>query len=409
MKLSLGDTTIGASPEAVKRFTALKGKRALVCPNHSNRHDPQVMFTFSKLVGEDFNFIAAREVFNWDHGLNGWWLQHMGCYSVVRGAVDRESFKTTRELLTGGKKKLVLFPEGEISRQNDTLMPLESGAAQLSFWALSDVKKEHPDETLHIIPMALKYTYPFDIGSGLRNTLTQLENKLGIQAPEESSSNGDGSNGDGQAPQSDMESVRVRIRRVAEKLLTILEREYRQTPAPGAMMNERVEKLRKAALAKVATQMQVELPSGQRELEHVRILRNTVDDFIYAEQREGSQYEKKVREEEAERIKACYRDLGRVVNFIAIYDGYVSEHATQERCADVIDRLETEIMGGQPSLKGARRVLIDVGKPIDLCDYLTDYKANKKETVNKVTDSIYGQISRMLVDLESGRQPVYLK
>ncbi len=403
MKLALGDTTVSVSPEALKRFTALKGKRALICPNHSNRHDPQVMFAFSKLVGEDFNFIAAREVFDWDHGMNGWWLQHVGAYSVVRGAVDRESFKMTRELLTAGRKKLVLFPEGEISRQNDTLMPLESGAAQLSFWALSDVKKNSPDDTLHIIPMALKYTYPFDIGSGLRSCLKQLENKMGIKLHVESS------NGDGQDHEDDIDSVRLRIRSVCEKLLTALEHEYRVPEGTNMSMNDRADRLRKAILAKVARRLNVELPSGQRELEHVRILRNAIDDFVYEDQKDGSQYEQKIHEEEAANIKACYRDLGRVVNFIAIYDGYVTEHTTQERCADVIDRLETEILGGEPSLKGSRRVLIDVGEPVDLSQYWADYKANKKAAVNKVTDSIYAQISSMLLALERTREPVYLK
>src|SRR5262249_19790639 len=157
------------------------------------------------------------EVFDWDHGLNGWWLQHMGCYSVVRGAVDRESFKMTRELLTHGKKKLVLFPEGEISRQNDTLLPLESGAAQMSFWALTDIKKENPNETIYIVPMALKYTYPYDIGSNVRESLARLENKLGITADHS-----------GEHDQMKLEiesasaSVRERLRRVAEKLLSIL-------------------------------------------------------------------------------------------------------------------------------------------------------------------------------------------
>ena len=117
MKLTLGDTTIKIEKGALERFHKLKGRRAMICPNHSNRHDPQVMFSFSREAEEYFNFVAAREVFEYDHGVNGWWLQHAGCYSVVRGAADRESFKTTRRLLVEGKKKLVLFPEGEISRQ----------------------------------------------------------------------------------------------------------------------------------------------------------------------------------------------------------------------------------------------------------------------------------------------------
>ncbi len=404
MKLGLNDTTVSASPEALERFNKLKGKKALICPNHSFRHDPQVMFAFGKLVNEDFNFIAAREVFDWDHGLNGWWLQHMGCYSVVRGAVDRESFKTTRELLCAGKKKLVLFPEGEISRQNDTLLPLESGAAQMSFWALSDIKKANPDDTIYIVPMALKYTYPHDIGSNIRESLSKLENKLGLTAEH---------SGDTDqikvAIESGEASVRDRLRRVADRLLSILEKEYKQKPDPEATMNQRVEKLRRAILQKVAKQIDVELSANQRELEQVRILRNNLDDYIYSENGKASEYEKQVHDEHAANIKACYKDLDRAVNFIAIYDGYVTEYMSQERYAHVLDRLEQEVFGGAPNIRGARRVLIDVGEPINLDDHLEAYKAKKKEAVAHVTDEIFGQISSMLQGLETKRKPVFLK
>lgn len=388
MKLSLGDTSLSVSPEAVKRFNKLKGKRALICPNHSNRHDPQVMFAFSKEVEEDFNFIAAREVFDWNHGLNGWWLQKCGAYSVVRGAVDRESFKTTKEILAKGRKKLVLFPEGEITKQNDTLLPLESGAAQLSFMAMNDIKKASHSETLHIVPMALKYTYPDDITSNLREMIFDMEHKL--QIPENS------------------EKLNVRVRNVADKLLAILEREYRETPSPKATMNERVTKLRRTILQRVGTRLEIELQKNLRELENVRILRNKIDDFLYSSESNGSEYEARIHEDLATTYRACYKDLDRVVNFIAIYDGYLSEHMTQERCADVIDRLEIEIMGRPPTLRGARKVLIEVGEPIDLNDYYETYKTNKKETIEKVTDNIFGQMGGMLHSLDKSRRPIIL-
>ncbi|MFN8551670.1 MAG: lysophospholipid acyltransferase family protein [Candidatus Obscuribacterales bacterium] len=177
MKFGLCDTKVQLAPGALERFKSYKGKRALICPNHSNRHDPQVMFEFSRLAGETFNYVAAREVFDWQNGFNGWWLQHLGCYSVVRGAADRESFKMTKKILTEGKNKLVLFPEGEISRQNDTLMPLESGAAQLTFWAVEELAKHAAGaalEPVYLMPIAIKYTYPKNIENGLKITLSAL-------------------------------------------------------------------------------------------------------------------------------------------------------------------------------------------------------------------------------------------
>ena len=81
---------------------------------------------------------------------------------------------------------------------------------------------------------------------------------------------------------------------------------------------------------------------------------------------------------------------------------------TQERYSDVIERMEVEILGGAPSIKGPRQVLIDVGEAIDLSQYYEDFKTNKKETINKVTDEVAAQISSMLVKLDSSREKIYL-
>lgn len=411
LKLTLGDTTIKIEKGALERFNKLKGRRAMICPNHSNRHDPQVMFAFSREAEEYFNFVAAREVFDYDHGINGWWLQHAGCYSVVRGAADRESFKTTRRILVEGKKKLVLFPEGEISRQNDTLMPLESGAAQLSFWALTDLEKvlgceighkendplkplgpsayEPKGATIYIQPMAFKYTYPYDISSSLRETLKTLESKMGLKAD----------------PTAEFQP---RLYAICEKLLQALDREYEFKAAEGATMNEHVKALRMHILERLAKRLEVELPKGSKELECVRILRNKIDDFIYQDEKAYSAYEKKVHDEKERIYRGYYKDLNRVVNFISIYAGYVTERMTQERFAEVTERLEMEILGGEPSIKGPRQVLIDVGEAIDLSVHYADYKTHKKETIARVTDEIAAQISGMLKKLDDSREPIYL-
>lgn len=388
MRVTLHETSVVVAEGAIERFNKLKGQRTLICPNHANRHDPQVMFTFSKYVEEDFNFVAAREVFDFDHGLNGWWLQHLGTYSVVRGAADRESFKTTRRILSEGKKKLVLFPEGEISRQNDTLMALESGAAQMAFWAMTDLEKSDPEASIFIIPMAFKYTYPEDISTAFRRCLHNLESELGV-------------------PSVETDSFYVRLRRLGERLLDSLEKEYGMKTSGTNTMNERVVALRGFILSNIASYLKIELPKGGKELESVRILRNAMDDFIFDDE-QASEYERRVHEDKAKTIKGFYKDLGRVVNFIAIYEGYFRDRMTQERFADMLDRFETEVLGGEPTFKGPRRVLVDVGEPIDLRKRFDSYKANKKAESARVTEEIFAQISSMLAKLEASRTPLFL-
>ena len=393
MKWQMGGLELCLVDGARERFQLVAKKRGVVCPNHSNRYDPQIMFAFSILMQEDFNYVAARECFDWDFGLNGLWLQRLGAYSVVRGAVDRESFKMSRQIIASGKKKLVLFPEGEISRQNDTLLPLESGATQLSFWAVEELVKaaersrqKQELEPVYITPVALRYTYAKDVRPALRNTLRSLEDRLGIKTD---------------TSQADYPRLLV----IAGNLLETLEKEYNFKATAGATMNERINALRTHILKGIAGQLHLDLPANARPLEWVRIIRNSMDDFIYSDEAPKSDYQRKIHDEKAQIVKGFYRDLDRVVNFIVIYQGYIQEHNTQERFADILGRLESEIIGGEPSSWGSRRVFLDVGDSINVTAQYAEYKKEKRNVLNTVTDVIASQISNMLLKLDTLRQP----
>jgi len=388
LKVDLQGMRIEVIGDGLERFRSLRGKRTIVCPNHPNRHDPQVMFAFSKLAGEDFNFLAAREVFDYDNGWNGFWLQHLGCYSVVRGAPDRESFKTTKSLLVAGKKKLVIFPEGEISRQNDTLMPLECGVPTLAFWALDELQKTDAGANVFLMPVATKYTYRESIRDELERSIYKLEERLGLSTNVQ-------------------DSLYRRFRSIAQALLQALEKEYNVKPGAQATLNDRIVGLRSTILKNIAAYLQVELPLGLSTLDCVRVLRNHLDDFIYNDENDLSAYQRKIHDEKAEKVKGIYRDLDRVVNFISIYDGYLKERLTQERFADVIDRFEVEVFG-RNTIKGPRLVLIDIGRPISLIEQYPSYKTNKKAVLQKLTEELSLQISTMLEALENKRSPILI-
>ncbi|HNH76746.1 MAG TPA: hypothetical protein PLF23_23365, partial [Candidatus Obscuribacter sp.] len=245
-------------------------------------------------------------------------------------------------------------------------------------------------EPVYIQPMAFKYTYPGDVSSELRESLKMLEMRLGLKVDEEG-------------------TFQVRIKRLAETLLSTLEKEYGFKRRDDLTMNDRVRELRLHILKNLAAVLNVELDKNARELEWVRTLRNKLDDFIYADEEKMSEYEKEVHEQKQKTYKTYYKDLNRVVNFISIYDGYVSERSTQERIAEVLDRMETEVVGGEPAPKGAREVLVDVGEAINLGEYYAEYKTNKKAAVSKVTDRLFAEISRMLNKMESERTPRYLE
>lgn len=384
----MNNAEVEISGDGLSRFKQLAGKRCMICPNHSHRHDPEVMFILSCLAGEEFNFIAAREVFDWDNGFNGWLLQHLGCYSVVRGAADRESFKMTKRLLVDGKKKLVLFPEGEISRTNDVLLPLESGAAQLSFMALDELHKTKPDEQLFILPVAIKYTYKRDLTDLLTELTANIEQRLGLNNSSES-------------------SLYKRVRAASEVVLKTLEEQYQYKSADGADLNTRIMGLKGHILKSMADTLQVELPAAGSHLDHVRILRNTLDDHVYLDEEKLPDYQKKLHDEKSAKIKVFYADLDRVVRFIAIYDGYLSPPITQERMINVLELLENEVFG-EVKIKGARKVIITIGQPIDLLKEYAEYKKSKKPVIEKVRSQMSDQLFQMLASADKQRESVYV-
>src|SRR5262249_39123474 len=117
--------------DGIERFRRLRNQRAVVVCNHGSQYDPEVIFKFGTMVGEDFYFIGPREFCDWTMGLTVWFLQNGGFYWVVRGTADRKSSQMPRRIIAYGNRKLLICPEGEVTRQLDRVLPLRRGSARL--------------------------------------------------------------------------------------------------------------------------------------------------------------------------------------------------------------------------------------------------------------------------------------
>lgn len=163
----------------LEKLRALKGKRVILCPNHSCPHDPGVIYLLQDMLGERFNFVAAREIFDRWHGLLGWLMQGVGTYSVDRRTVDRRSVATSMRLIGAGSK-LVIFPECELSYRNDRLLPIDPRVAGLFTRSAATLRRSDPHEPLYVVPIGLVYKYLAPIESRLNNALVRLELALGL-------------------------------------------------------------------------------------------------------------------------------------------------------------------------------------------------------------------------------------
>lgn len=376
-RLYLKGLTLEISVESIARLESTQGHSTLISPNHAASADPIVMFLLSKHISQPFYYMAARETYGKGvfRGVRGFLMQRLGVYSIVRGTVDRNAFRTTRQVLSEGRWPLVIFGEGEISHQNDTVMRFERGAIQLCFWAMDDMKKTELNKPLYVVPLGIKYRYTQDMWNDIDSALTNLERSI---LPS-----------DARAP---VERYQ-RLRRIGIAILSTLADEYQYKVDPTASLNEHIQGLKEQILTHVEKILGIQ--SEIDVLSRVRVLKNIVDAEVYRDIDQMTAYERKIHEEQLQKFQQFYPDLDRLINFIAITDGYVAEEPSAERYLEVIFRLEKEVFG-KSNMRGPRVASIRAGEPINLLNYYDTYKARKKETVEEITTKLETEVRNLV-------------
>ena len=98
-------------------------------------------------------------------------------------------------------------------------------------------------------------------------------------------------------------------------------------------------------------------------------------------------------------LELIEKSVKRLLNFDAIYDGYVAENPTPERFLDTLIRLEREVFEiDQPKPKGFRQAIVKIGTPVNLKDFFADYQRDrdcKEQTSrNKTVSQVMLQIQQ---------------
>lgn len=148
-------TRLRVTPSTLAVFQELKDKPVIICPNHSHHEDGEVIFWLSAVAHQTFEIMTARELFEHYRGLEGFLLQRLGCYSVSRGVHDTQAVEFTEGLLEQGPRKVVIFPEGEVSHNSDTVSPLQLGAVFTGLEACMQLLHAGKSPDIYILPMAI--------------------------------------------------------------------------------------------------------------------------------------------------------------------------------------------------------------------------------------------------------------
>jgi 1-acyl-sn-glycerol-3-phosphate acyltransferase len=354
-----------------QRLQALAQSRVVYLPNHPTHGDGIAMFVLSAHLQQAFHYIAAYESFQ---GWQGPLMARLGAYSIRRGVGDRHSILTTLKLLETPACKLVMFPEGGCSYQNDTVMPFREGAVGLSLKALKNLAKTHetiPD--FYLVPISLKYQHQRAMNQAIARSLQRLENALDV-------------------PQKSPDFY-WRLRTVAGALLRRIEAEFGVVPPPEPQRsdwNYRIDTLKNAMLAtyeqRIGLDPHPHLPMRER------IYR--VQAELEAQNEKLATQSSNAKTGPSSAIPAIdgdtlYRDTLRLLNFDAIYDGYIAENPTQERFLDTLTTMEREVFRVEvPPARGLRIARVKVGTAINLKDYLDEYSRDKDAIVQTLTQTV---------------------
>lgn len=365
------------SEESLDRLREAYEHHCVLLPSHRNDDDVYVMFTLSARTRQPYYYLAAREHFT-EH-VGGEWrslaMQHMGCFSVVRGAADRASFRATCDLIASGKRPVVIFPEGAISHRTDTVMPFQEGIFKLAFWALQDIVTTARKERILLVPIGIHYVVSEERTENLHTGLTRLERAL----------LGEPNTGD----------PLTRIRLICRHLLEVLENVHYGASRAEMSISERTTSLRTDILEEMERFFQLHPRSGDTLLDRARAVRNRLDEEVYTETDSTGRYARAAHERRVERLHGFYEAVKRVCAFDAVDILTVDQDPSLSTLFEMLWVLETEVFGS-PGTLVPRTAEIRVGDPVVLNDHYASYLADKRETVESVTKHIESAVAALL-------------
>jgi hypothetical protein len=259
-------------------------------------------------------------------------------------------------------------------------MPFESGVVQFGFWALNDMEKVDNLKPLYLLPVGLKYIYKKDMWHEIEGALTNLEHSVlpeGADRPKD---------------------LYDRVKNVGGSLLTTLAREYHLRLSEGSSLNERIELMREHILSQTENFLELVPQPGWHPLRRVRAIQNRIDEEIYRDVDEMTEYERGVHAQRVDKFRQFYTDLRRIVNSISIYEGYIGEHPSQERFLEVITRLEVEVFG-RSKVKGPLDAFVRIGAPKNLLASYESYKKEKRQTTQQVTLELETEVQNIVAGM----------
>jgi hypothetical protein len=380
LKFALNIDGVDIADEDRKTLRSLNKERLLYFSNHPSTIEPPVAYYVANVIGSRFYYMASRNVFNWGFGIVGALIKKVGAFSVLSGGADREAVKMAKSILAGQAGKLVIYPEGMCSGENDNLVPFMPGIAQIGFWGLEDARKTDPTADIKVLPTFVKYLLAGDEKSQLReieSSLVRMENYLKILPGNK--------------------NLLRRFLTVGRILMEDAEREYGIHYDTEKDYNFRVGAIRHAALNRAADKLGIQFSEEDDAIQKIRDVFTVLDGITSGFGKE------KIAISKADLV-FVQKDVDRAYLFLVIKPEYLLSYPSAERFMEWIYRFENLIFG--TTNPRARRARVLIAKPFGLSEYYNAYKENKKKTVEEVTARLRKDIELLLKEAVGFSRPI---
>lgn len=330
------------SSNCMNSLRGLQDKHAVLLFNHSDRLDPLVAFALSKQCKQDFYYLAAREQFDGTCSMRGWLMQQCGAYSVIRGMPeDNQSRDKTVEIIEKGTRKLVMFPEGDISGRDDQILPFKEDGMHNILRAQNNLSTQ---ASVFALPIAFHYKLHPSALPAFNKSIAKLERRLELPAS------------------SSRELLPVRIERLLESFVSALEESCTVSMPSPSSIDQRLNSVCRRILKQIQDQAGLkmfEFPSTTTMLYSLRsilcrpnwsthclniVKRNKLKSHLYTRELDHTQQ-------------------------LLILSSTLQQPLTLEVVWRILDRLEL-LMFGKTTVKGKRTAWVDSGNTINIQDYL---------------------------------------
>jgi len=355
----------------VERLTASldAGHGVLLAPNHCRLSDPLTLGVLSRSIRRNMHVMTSWHLFKQDW-FTTFMTRSIGAFSVYREGTDRQAINTAVGILVAGKRPLVVFPEGAISRHNDRLMPLMDGTSFIARTAAKRREKNKAAAGVVVHPIAIRYFFTGNLEQTIMPVIHEIESHFSWY------------------PQRDRTLIQ-RLQQIAQALLSLKEIEYFGQARAGDFY-QRVDLLIDDELTKLEKEYDVK-DQGEGTVVRVKNLRTAIlPDMV-----RGS-ISTEERQRRWKQLAACY-----YVQQMSHYPrNYVRPSAPNmiEHILETVERFEEDFTD-RATVHSPLHAVIEVGQVIPVSS------RRDRNAADPVMEGIRAQLTEMLERLsgEAGR------